>query len=219
VLETQDDRHDESAEVLEVDHVDVSATRQKRSLVLLEVLDGLEDEVLQVAEGLRPAAVEEIAALREERAASPRVFDAVPDGHIVVADGESLTGKWRIVSDGRHDNIGALTIDRQWGAIAGTSTTTGDRIEPPLDLGADISDGTIVVWGVLWVDAATVAVESPGVEPVTLDIHDVEGWEHPVIAGSFPDDLFPVFAGEVVVVARDADGNEVGRNETVLGGD
>jgi hypothetical protein len=177
-----------------------------------------EYDVLRVAQGLRPASTDEIAALREERAvAAPRQFADLPEGQVVVATGESQTGQWRIVADaGSHENVGALTIDRMWGAIASTSSTTGDRVEPPLDLGADISDGTIVVWGVLWVDAASVTAEGPGGAPIELDTHEVEGWSHPVVADSLPIDHFDQGA-DVVIVARDADGREVARNSTVLG--
>jgi hypothetical protein len=44
------------------------------------------------------------------------------------------------------------------------------------------------------------------------------GWSRRVVAGSFPMDHFAP-ASDVVVVARDADGREVGRNSTVLGTD
>lgn len=180
-----------------------------------------EDTVLQVAEGLRPASADEVAALRGEHApAGPREFGDVPDGHVVVASGDSPTGQWRIVADARRQaNIGALTIDRVWGAIASTASTTGDRVEPPLDLQIDISDETIVIWGVLWVDAASVTVEAPGVEPIALDIHEVDGWNQSVVADAFPDDHFAGSDGAVSVVARDAAGREVGRNSTVLGHD
>ena len=176
-----------------------------------------EDVVLQVAEGMRPATAGEVATLREAHAVpAPRELGAVPDGQVAVATGDSRTGQWRILADARrHDNIGALTIERVWGAIGSTSSTTGDRVEPPLDLGADYSDGTAVVWGVLWVDAASVTAEAPGVEPVPLAIHEVTGWDHPVVAGAFPDDHFRG-ASDVVVVARDADGREVARNTTLL---
>ncbi len=177
-----------------------------------------EDAVLQVAEGLRPAGAGEVAALVDEHAdAAPRAFGDVPEGHVVVASGESQTGRWRMVADaGREDNIGSLTVERVSGAIGSTASNTGDRVEPPLDLAADFANGTTVVWGVLWVDAASVSVEAPDVESVTLDIHEVEGWSHPVVAGAFPEDHFSGSSGEVVVVARDADGREVGRNDTVL---
>ena len=176
-----------------------------------------EDAVRQVAESMRPAAAGEVAALREAHAdAAARALGEVPDGQVAVASGASRTGEWRILADaGRHDNIGALTIERVWGAIGSTSSTTGDRIEPPLDLALDTSDGTAVVWGVLWVDAASVTVEAPGVEPVTLGIHEVPGWDHRVIAGSFPDDHFRTTGG-AIVIARDADGREVARNTTEL---
>jgi hypothetical protein len=176
-----------------------------------------EDAVLQVAEGMRPAAAREVAALRDAHAVpAPREFAGVPEGQVVVASGDSRTGQWRILADARrHDNIGALTIERVWGAIGSTSSTTGERVEPPLDLGADYSDGTAVVWGVLWVDAASVTAEAAGVEPVTLAIHDVAGWDHPIVAGAFPDDQFRG-ATDVVVVARDAEGREVARNTTIL---
>jgi len=177
-----------------------------------------EADVLRVAEDMRPAASGAIATLRTEQAiAAPRRFGDLRAGEVVAASGTSDTGQWRIVANTRSgENIGALTIDRVWGAIGSTSSTTGDRVEPPLDLGADFSDGNAVVWGVLWVDAATVTVEAPDVEPVTLDIHEVEGWDRPVVAGSFPSDLF-ARSNDVVVVARDADGHEVGRNDEVLG--
>jgi hypothetical protein len=86
-----------------------------------------------------------------------------------------------------------------------------------VDVQADISDGTIVIWGVLWVDAAAVTAEAPGREPVTLDTHEVEGWSQRVVADAFPDDHFDP-DDTVSVVARDADGEEVARNTTVLDG-
>jgi hypothetical protein len=177
-----------------------------------------EDAVLQVAEGLHPADPEEVAELREDHAvADPREFDDVPDGHVVVASGDSPAGQWRVVADASPQaNIGALTLERLSGAIGGTASTTGDRVEPPVDVQADISDGTIVIWGVLWVDAASVTAEAPGREPVTLDSHEVEGWSQRVVADAFPDDHFGPDE-TVSVVARDADGREVGRNSTVLG--
>ncbi len=179
-----------------------------------------EDAVLQVAEGLRPASAGEVAALRDEQVvAAPREFGDPRAGYVVVASGETPTGQWRLVADaGRRANIGALTVERMSGAIASTASNTGDRVEPPLDLGADTSDGTIVIWGVLWVDAASVTVEGSGGEPIALDTLEVEGWSHPVVAGAFPDDHFAGSGDGVVVVARDADGREVGRNSIVLGG-
>jgi hypothetical protein len=178
-----------------------------------------EGDVLRVVGGMRAASAGEIAALRAEPpATAPREFGELPEGHVVAAFGDSPTGHWRIVADTRRQpNIGGLTIERIWGAIAGTASTTGDRVEPPLDLGADFSDGTVVVWGVLWVDAASVTVEAPGRDPVTLDIHEVDGWDRRVVAGAFPDDHFTGADGTVSVVARDADGQEVARNDTVLG--
>jgi hypothetical protein len=71
---------------------------------------------------------------------------------------------------------------------------------------------------VLWVDAASVSVEGPGGEPIELDIHEVEGWSDPVVAGAFPIDHFTGSGEGVAIVARDADGEEVARNTTVLGG-
>jgi hypothetical protein len=86
-----------------------------------------------------------------------------------------------------------------------------------VDVQADVSDGTIVIWGVLWVDAATVTVEARGVEPIELDTHEVEGWTQRVVADAFPDDHFAP-DDTVSVVARGADGREVARNTTVLDG-
>jgi hypothetical protein len=126
--------------------------------------------------------------------------------------GRSRTGP-RARCDGPGANIGRWP---GWpGARPGWSSTTGDRVEPPLDLAASYQDRTVVVWGVLWVDAASVTVEAPDHESVALDIHAVDGWSHPVVADAFPDDHF-AGAGEVIVVARDADGREIGRNSTVL---
>jgi hypothetical protein len=178
-----------------------------------------EDAVLQVAEGLRPAGPGEVADLREEHAvAAPREFDDVRDGQVVVASGDSATGRWRIVAEASPQaNIGSLTLERLWGAIGATASTTGARLEPPVDVQADISDGTIVIWGVLGVDAAAVTAEAPGREPVTLDTHEVEGWSQRVVADAFPDDHFDP-DDTVSVVARDADGEEVARNTTVLDG-
>jgi hypothetical protein len=70
---------------------------------------------------------------------------------------------------------------------------------------------------VFWVDAAAGTFEGPGGEPIALDIHEVEGWSAPVVAGAFPVDHFAGSGEGVVVVARDADGREVARNTTVLG--
>jgi hypothetical protein len=178
-----------------------------------------EDIVLQVAEGLSPASAGEVAALPDQLVDAPREFADPPEGHVVVASGETPNGQWRVVvAAHREPNIGALTLDRFAGAIASTSSDTGDRVEPPLDLAADFSDGTAVVWGVLWEDAATVTVEVEGAEPVELGIHEVEGWDRPVVAGTFPMDRFDPQV-DVAVVASDADGREVARNTTVLGTD
>jgi hypothetical protein len=178
-----------------------------------------EDAVLQVAEGLRPATAGEVAGLPQQVTATPREFAELPEGQVAVASGETPTGRWRLVADaGRRENIGALTVERMSGAIASTSSNTGDRVEPPLDLGADVSDSTIVIWGVLWDDAASVTVEGEGGEPVTLGIHEVEGWAHPAIAGAFPIDHFANSGEGVVVIARDANGQEIARNTTVLAG-
>jgi hypothetical protein len=180
-----------------------------------------EADVLHVAEGLRPASADEVTALREHGVvAAPREFEALPDGRVVVATGESPTGQWRIVADaGRRENIGSLTIERLWGASASTVSTTGDRTEPGLDLQADISDGTIVVWGMLGVEAATVTVEAPGQEAVPMGLHEVEGWSRPVVAGALPVDPFGRRGDEIAIVARDATGREVARDTTVLGRD
>jgi hypothetical protein len=179
-----------------------------------------EATVLEVARGLSPASAAEVAALPDQLVDARRDFADPPEGHVVVASGETPTGQWRVVADARRQaNIGTLTLERMSGAIASTASTTGDLVEPlePLDLlWSDTSDGTIVVWGVLGVDAASVTVEGPDGEPVELDIHRVEGWSHSVVADAFPNDHF-AGSGEVVVVARDADGREVGRNSTVLG--
>jgi hypothetical protein len=179
-----------------------------------------EDAVLQVAEGLRPASAGEVAGLRDAVVDAPREFAEVPDGYVVAASGESGTGQWRVVA-GSPGSLDALTLERMQGAIGSTSSDSGDLDTSPAApleyLWADFSDETAVVWGVLWVDAATVTVEAPGAEPVALDIREVEGWDHPVVAGSFPIDQFGFPpSDEVVVVARDADGREVARNSTVL---
>jgi hypothetical protein len=181
-----------------------------------------EDAVLQVAEGLGPASAGEVAGLRQTVVAAPREFADVPDGHVVAASGESGTGRWRVVA-GNPGSLESLTLERMQGAIGSTSSGSGSLVRAPSDpleyLWADFADGTVVVWGVLWVEAASVTVEAPDADPVALDIQEVEGWDHPVVAGSFPIDQygFPP-SDEVVVVARDADGREVARNATVLGG-
>jgi hypothetical protein len=176
-----------------------------------------EDVVLRVAESLQTAGADEVAGLVGALAdLPPPEFRAVPAGRVVVASGDSPTGRWRILANPRRSaNIGALTIEAVWGPLGNIASTTGDRVEPPLDLAASYQDRTVVVWGVLWVDAASVTVEAPDHESVALDIHAVDGWSHPVVADAFPEDHF-AGAGEVVVVARDADGREVGRNSTVL---
>ena len=91
--------------------------------------------------------VDEGAALPEEPVvAAPRELGDIPDGDVVIASGESLTGQWRIVADAqRQANVGSLTIERMLGTIGSTASTTDDRAGPPLDLGADISDGTVVL--------------------------------------------------------------------------
>jgi len=120
--------------------------------------------------------------------------DDIPDGDVVIASGESLTGQWRIVADAqRQANVGSLTIERMLGTIGSTASTTGDRAGPPLDLGADISDGTVVLGPA---PGRRRLADRRGTRP--LGIHEVEGWDRPVVAG-------------------DADGQEIARNSSVLG--
>jgi hypothetical protein len=132
---------------------------------------------------------------------------AVPDG-----------GRWRVVADpAAGESMDALTIEQvsaDGGSSSGSSSgsyadTAG--VPPALEVWTDSTEGGAVVYGVVAAEAATVTLEAAGHEPVSLELHTVDGWDHRVVAS-----FIPRSGLEGVAVARTADGREVARTIVYL---
>lgn len=175
-----------------------------------------EDVVLQVAERLRPAGAAEVAALLSEHAPPvPGEFAEPPEGHVVVDEGETATGRWRVVADATApEGMEALSIERmsESASSSGTSSGTspgGPSGPPPLELTTDTEDGSTIVYGLAHEDTTELGVEGLG-HGGAGGISRVEGWSRRVIVvdvGELPRGG----AIDAVVIARAADGRELGR--------
>lgn len=179
-----------------------------------------EQAVLQVVERLRPADAGQIEALLAEHAPPPPgEFGDVAAGQVEVASGAVPDGgRWRVVADpAAGESMDALTIEHvsaDGGSSSGSSSgsyadTAG--VPPALEVWSDSTEGGAVVYGVVAAEAATVTVEAAGHEPVSLELHTVDGWDHRVVAS-----FVPLSGFEAVAVARAADGREVARTIVYL---
>jgi hypothetical protein len=180
-----------------------------------------EDALLRVAEELRLATAGEIDALLDEHGgAAGGEFDDAPDGHVVVAEGETPSGRWRVTADAtRPPGMEALTIERMSDSTSSSGTASGTGGDgtagpPALALSTDTEDGVTVVYGLVPEGTASVTYEAPGVVG-GLDLHEVDGWDVGVVAVDITEELPADIAADVVdavtVIARGADGRELGR--------
>jgi hypothetical protein len=175
-----------------------------------------EDDVLAVAEGLRPASTAEVGELV---ASGPGPLGPVGAGDVEVASGRTEAGSdWRLVVDpAAPEGLAAVTFEDASGAMStGALGTSGE--EPALEVttvGLDGDEpagtGSSLVYGTAAPAATTVVLEAPGRPPVELARHPVDGWSRTVVVLAVPTaDL----AG-ASVVARGGDGAELQR--TTLG--
>jgi hypothetical protein len=110
-----------------------------------------------------------------------------------------------------------VELGLRWGD--GSSTVGWDRAEGPGDLliGSSIPAGwpAPAFYGVVAEDVATVIVEIPGEPPEDLQLYGtaVDGTELGLFVAFVDEGV-----GPVTVVARDADGDEVARDEVVVVG-
>jgi hypothetical protein len=184
-----------------------------------------EDHVLRVAASLRPAGDGEVDALLGDHAApEPGEFGDPPDGQVVVAEGETPTGRWRVVADtAAPDGLEGLTIERvsDSSSMSGTASgmAEGGSEEPPVELVTDTEEGVTIVYGLVHPDAAAVDYEAPGVEG-TIEVHEIDGWDRKVIAvdlsAALPEDPAAEAIGTVTLIARDTEGRELGRHQVVV---
>ncbi len=131
-----------------------------------------EQALLQVADRLRPAGPDEIAALLAEHGVpAAGEFDDVPDGAVEVAAGEEAGdgGRWRVVVDpAMGETLAALTVERvsAGGSSSGSSSsgmsTDGDGPDAPaLELTTDSTEGaSTLVYGTVVAGATTVTIEA-----------------------------------------------------------
>lgn len=181
------------------------------------------DVVVQVADDLRPARPDEVAALLADHAPDPLgEFGDAPDRSTVVAEGETSTGRWRVLADTTmSEGMEGLTIERATGSSSSSGTSSGmsGGDAPGLELATDTEDGTTIVYGVVPADTASVTFDAPGIQGA-LEFHEVEGWDSKVIAANITADLPSDIAADVIdavtIVARGADGRELGRQTVAV---
>jgi hypothetical protein len=187
-----------------------------------------EDAVLRVADQLRPAGAGEVAALLADHAPpAAGEFDDPPEGHVEVASGGTPNGRWRVVVDTTApEGMEALSVERvseSGDSSSGTASWMGgdgSAAPPPLEVSTDTEDGVTIVYGLVHPDAAAVTIEAPGLSGVSLGFHDVEGWQRRPFAGQLTEEqIAGVGGGEAVVIARAADGRELGRTQISVGPD
>ncbi len=183
-----------------------------------------EQALLQVVDRLRPAGPDEIAALLAEHAApAAGEFDEVPEGLVEVASGEEPGdgGRWRVVADpATGETLAALTVERvsadssSSGSSSGMATDGDVPAPPALELTTDSTDGaSTLVYGTVVAGATTVTIEAAGGgNTLTLDVQSIDGWGRGVVAGPLTD----LDATDAVAVARDANGQELGRQVLYL---
>jgi hypothetical protein len=181
------------------------------TLVTLVSVGLSDDELLRVAEGLRPATGDEVEALVEGHPTAEK--DIAAGSGFDLATGNQLGQDWALTLSEKSDRVELVL---RWGEAS--STVGWDRAEGPGDLliGSSIPAGwpAPAVYGVVSGEVATVTVEVSGQPPEELELH-----------GTAVDDsdlgAFVAFVdegiGEVTVVARNADGEEVARDQEVVG--
>src|SRR5690606_7661733 len=181
------------------------------------------DDLVRVAEDLRPAAAGEIATLREQYEQKLGPVESgdgaatelpLEDGQTEVAAGEHEGEPWRLLAT-RRPGYAALELAYGNGS-AGTGWDTG--IPGPLEVSWSSSGGWpgSAVFGVV-AEGATVTIEVPGRSPVSPDLVALPGWDHQGFVAFLPDLNMPdLDMAEVVVVARGADGQEIARDSQPL---
>lgn len=177
-----------------------------------------EQTALQIVEQLRPADPGQIEALLADYAPpSPGEFGDLAAGQVEIASGELPGGgRWRVVADpASEESMDALAIEQvstDGSSSSGSSSGSSGGATRPLDLSTDSTGGETVVYGLAIADAATVVLETPGQEPIPLELHTVAGWNHRVVASLVPDS-----GTDAVAIARDAEGRELDRTTVSLG--
>ena len=170
-----------------------------------------EDELLRIAEGLRPAAEGEVAALLEDHDAGDKVVTTGPGFDL--ATGNQVGQDWALTLSEKSDRV---EVGLRWGEAS--SVVGWDRAEGPGDLliGSSIPAGwpAPAIYGVVSGDVAMVTVEVPGQPPEELELHRTAVDDTDLAAFvAFVDEGI----GQVTLVARDADGDEMARDDVVVG--
>jgi hypothetical protein len=181
------------------------------TLVTLVSVGLADDELLRVAAGLRPATEDEVEALVEGHPTAEKVIAA--GSGFDLATGNQVGQDWALTLSEKSDRV---EVGLRWGEAS--SVVGWDRAEGPGDLliGSSIPAGwpAPAIYGVVSGDVATVTVEVPGQPPEELELHRTAVDDTDLAAFvAFVDEGI----GQVTLVARDADGDEMARDDVVVG--
>jgi hypothetical protein len=136
------------------------------------------------------------------------IFPPDHDASTTIVGDENADGTYwdLLVSEGGRDLVFGVG-----GNEDSVETVLSAPASHPLQAIATLLDGrrpgVVAVYGLVDARAHTVELVRPGAEPVSLDVRAIEGATHAAFAGFVPEGV----DGGALVVARDRDGNEVGR--------
>jgi hypothetical protein len=177
-------------------------------LLVTVFTEGLEGEdLMRLAEEMRPSTDAEIGDLVDRYYAPPVVSDDLQEGEVVVAAGDRGADHWQVTAREDAGSIDVSYADESAGF--GFAVAPGPGSAPALDVTtSDTVDerGERAMIGVVDPTVTRVVVEAAGQPPLPVDVYRHDGLTGAVIVGFVPrayDD------GEVV--ALDADGLELAR--------
>jgi hypothetical protein len=132
-------------------------------------------------------------------------------GDVVIASGEHQGEPWRLLLS---DDLGDAMLEI-WYRDGSASVGWGGGAPPPLIVSFSQAAGwdQSVVAGAAADGTDHVTVELPGVEPIVPRLYDSPEWT----ADGFVVFVPPDATGELVVTARDSEGNELGRESMIVG--
>jgi len=184
-------------------------------LVTVQASGWAHEDLLRVAEGLRPAGPDEIDELVAEHPLDREDGSGASEAEVSadhVTDGWVVEGQY----EGHDWLLQAFVADSQVKALwlhGGNDTAPlpmeDDTAGSGLAVTSGLFDGGVVsVFGLVDPAAASVTIEGPGLAPIAAEVHPVDGAERSAFVGFV---LESDLGDSASVVARAADGTEVAR--------
>ena len=179
-------------------------------LLVTVFAEGLGDEdLMRLAEEMRPSTDAEIDDLVERYHQPPGVSDGLQEGEVVVAAGDRGAEHWRVTAREDAGSVDVSYEDESSGFGFGVASDPDPDLAPAVDVStSDTVDGRgeRAMIGVADPTVARVVVEAAGQPPLPAEVYRHDGLTRAVIVGFVPE---AYDHGEVV--AFDANGLELAR--------